>query len=269
MRTSGRPRGPRRCRQVPDRTLKIALPRAENPSEPGRAHPLKDETVLTTQTHGRWLAVLLLVAYAPAAGAGVIRGTVRLPALPRAPVALQPYAGNANALPDAAPPVQGLAEDAVIYVESLAPAVADSLPSSPLRPRLVQEHQSFVPHVLPVAVGTAVDFPNRDAIYHNVFSLSPVQRFDLGKYPRGQSRQVRFRKAGLVRVFCDIHSNMEAFIVVLPNRAFTQPDAAGAFTLPDLPPGTYRLVLWHPDFGEARATAAVPDSGDVRVALGY
>lgn len=215
------------------------------------------------------MSVVLLAALAPAAGAGVIRGTVRVPALPPAPEALRPYAGNANAFPDAGPPAQGLVTDAVVYVETLDPAVADSLPPSPIRPRLVQEHQSFEPHVLPVAVGTEVDFPNRDAIYHNVFSLSPVQRFDLGKYPRGQSRQVRFRRTGVGHVFCDIHSNMEAFIVVLPHRAFTQPDADGAFALPDLPPGDYRLVLWHPDFGETRTAVTVPDSGDVRVRLGY
>jgi hypothetical protein len=120
-----------------------------------------------------------------------------------------------------------------------------------------------------VAVGTEVDFPNRDAIYHNVFSLSPVKRFDLGKYPRGHSKQVTFGKPGRVQVFCDIHSNMEAHIIVLPHRAFTRPGEKGAYALPDLPAGTYTLVLWHPDFGETRTKVTVTAQQDTRADLGY
>jgi hypothetical protein len=108
-----------------------------------------------------------------------------------------------------------------------------------------------------------VDFPNLDPIYHNVFSLSPVRRFDLGKYPRGHSRQVTFPKPGLVNVYCDIHSDMEAFILVLPNHAFARPTRAGEFTLPDLPAGRYILKAWHPDLGERSETVEVPATGDV------
>jgi plastocyanin len=216
-----------------------------------------------------WLAAGLIALMAAPASAGIIRGEVRLPPAGAAPVALQPYAGNANSLPGARAPVPGRVRDAIVYVERLSPDVSAAIPAPALRPQLIQEEQSFKPRVLAVARGTEVDFPNRDAIYHNVFSLSPIQRFDLGKYPRGQSRQVTFRRAGVVHVFCDIHSNMEAFIRVLPNRAFAQPDDSGAFALPDLPGGTYELVLWHPEFGETRAAVSVPDSRDARVTLRF
>jgi plastocyanin len=250
--------------------LKPGTVRAENPEEPG-GHPpsLMDETLVNPVRRGTWLSVAMLALFCATAHAGVIRGTVRVPSggAPRA--ALDPYAGNANALPGAAAPAQGRAADAVIWVEKLPAETAAALPERPGRARLVQEGQTFKPRVLAVAVGNEVDFPNRDPIYHNVFSLSPVRRFDLGKYPRGQSRTVAFRRTGVAHVFCDIHSNMEAFVVVVPNRAFAQPDAAGAFALPELPAGDYVLVLWHPDSGEARTRVTVPADGDVRVALGF
>ena len=95
-----------------------------------------------------------------------------------------------------------------------------------------QRNETFVPHVLAVRTGTIVDFPNSDRIYHNVFSLSPTRRFDLGRYAVGRSKAVRFDRPGVVRVFCDIHSHMSAFILVFSHRYFavTQPD--GTFQLP-------------------------------------
>jgi plastocyanin len=228
-----------------------------------------DEMLVNLFRRGIWLSVAGLALLAAAAHAGVIRGTVRVPSTGAPRAALDPYAGNANALPGAAAPAQGRVADAVVWVEKLPAEIAAALPATPGRARLVQEDQTFKPRVLAVAVGSEVDFPNRDPIYHNVFSLSPVQRFDLGKYPRGQSRTVTFRRTGIAHVFCDIHSNMEAFVVVVPNRAFTQPDAAGAYALPDLPAGDYVLVLWHPDLGESRTPVTIPADADARVALEF
>ncbi len=197
-------------------------------------------------------AACLLLAAASPSGAACIRGTVRVPASPHADPAFQPYAGQASSMPAHAMPTLGVVSDAVVYVESL-PAAADSaLPMSASRPKLAQKDQSFVPRVIVVPVGGSVDFPNLDPIYHNVFSVSPPKRFDLGKYPRGQSRTVRFTKPGLVNVFCDIHSNMAAFILVVPSRAFAQARTDGSFRLPDLPPGRYALAWWHPDFRGGR-----------------
>jgi fermentation-respiration switch protein FrsA (DUF1100 family) len=99
--------------------------------------------------------------------------------------------------------------------------------------------------VLAIRTGTIVDFPNSDRVYHNVFSLSVTRRFDLGRYAAGRSKAVRFDRPGVVRVFCDIHSHMNAFIVVFAHRYFdvTQPD--GSYQLPPVPPGTYTVAGWY------------------------
>jgi len=203
------------------------------------------------------------------AGAAEIHGTVRVPAT-REPehASSNPYPGRANALSNPMPMVYGAVTDAVVYLDG--PAPAGGTPPAPARPpKLAQRGQSFVPRVLPVAIGTRVDFPNYDPIYHNVFSVSPVKRFDLGKYARGKSKSVVFDKPGRVNVYCEIHSGMEAFIVVLPDAWFTQPDANGAFALPDLPAGTYSLKAWHPDFGERTATVVVSEGKDATVEIDF
>lgn len=210
------------------------------------------------------LVVLMLVAPG-ASAAGVIRGVVHLPAAPGTAVRYQPYAGRASSLADAARTVRGRVTDAVISVEWLPPAADSAIAAPASRPRLSQSQQAFVPRVLAVPAGTTVDFPNLDPIYHNVFSVSPARRFDLGKYPRGDSRAVRFPKPGVVNVYCDIHSDMAAFIVVLPNHAYTQPAEDGSWRLPELPAGRYTVCWWHPDFEGGRREVVVPATGDVAV----
>ena len=214
-----------------------------------------------------WVAGLALVL-APLAEAGVVRGVVRPPAvMSKAAAARNPYPGTVHALPGAEPVVSGLVSDAVISIERIPKAVDSTLARPAARPRLAQRNQSFVPHVLPVAAGTTVEFPNLDPIFHNVFSVSPGKRFDLGKYPRGQSRSVRFERPGLIQVYCDIHSNMAAFIVVLQNHAFAQPDGSGRFALPDLPAGEYVVNVWHPDYPAIRRAIRVPPGGDLDLDL--
>lgn len=215
--------------------------------------------------------VALFCAMAGSATAGVIRGTLRVPSRAGAPaVSMNAYPGSARSMPGMHGSVRGLASDAVVYVDHV-PASAESALArinAPL-PRLAQKDQSFVPRVLGIAAGTEVDFPNLDPIYHNVFSLSPVRRFDLGKYPRGNSRQVRFPKPGLVNVYCDLHSDMEAFILVLPHHGFARPSATGEFAIPALPAGRYVLRAWHPDLGEQSTTVNVPTTGNVTASLSY
>ena len=116
-------------------------------------------------------------------------------------------------------------------------------PSSALAVR--QEGLSFTPHVLPVLKGSTVEFPNADTVFHNVFSLSHASTFDLGRYPRGESKSVRFDAPGLVKVFCHIHSDMSAVVLVLDNPYFVVPDAGGRFRIDGIPPGEYRAVAWH------------------------
>ena len=216
------------------------------------------------------LACALLALAAPPAAPGVVRGVVRVPALGGGSVvAANPYPGRASALPGRHDPPRGLVTDAVVSVAQLPPGVDSLLTTDPSGRVLAQRQQAFSERVLSCVVGTVVDFPNQDPIFHNVFSVSPVKRFDLGKYPRGHSKQVRFNKTGLVQVFCDIHPSMACFILVLPNRAFARPDENGAFALPRLPAGSYTIKLWHPDFGEITRNVRVPASGDVTLDLAY
>ena len=211
---------------------------------------------------------LFLLLHAVNADAAVIRGVVRVPTARESDrAALNPYPGRANALANPTPVVHGAVTDAVIYVDGPAPARPAEPHASGRPARLAQKGQAFVPRVLPVLVGATIDFPNYDPIYHNVFSVSPTKRFDLGKYARGKSKSQTFNKPGLVNVYCEIHSGMEAFILVLPHPWFTQPDADGSFSLPPLPAGTYKLKAWHPDFGERTVTVVVSDDETKDVAV--
>ena len=131
----------------------------------------------------------------------------------------------------------------VLYLES-APALrgyARALPAAALR----QRDEQFAPHILTVVAGTTVDFPNDDPIYHNVFSLSQARTFDLGRYPRGRSKLIRFDTPGIVQVFCHLHADMNGYILVLEHPFFVVPDAQGRYALDGVPPGDYRLVAWH------------------------
>jgi plastocyanin len=122
---------------------------------------------------------------------------------------------------------------------------------------LRQENETFVPHVLAIAKGSTVDFPNDDPFFHNVFSLSSAAAFNLGRYPRGQSRPWKFSKAGLVKVFCDIHSHMSASIVVLDHPYFTIPGTDGHYEIRNVPAGQYTIVGWHERVGERAASVRV------------
>jgi plastocyanin len=118
-----------------------------------------------------------------------------------------------------------------------------------------QRNETFVPYVLAITVGTTVDFTNSDRTYHNVFSLSKPRRFDLGRYAAGQSKAVSFDRPGVVRVFCEIHSHMSAFILVFNHRFFATTDAEGRYRIDNVPPGAYTIVAWND--GEARETRTV------------
>jgi plastocyanin len=195
--------------------------------------------------------------------AGTIRGVVSASERPGgSPHRFNPYPGSAQSM-QPAPFMRGVVTDAVVYVDGPVSS-RGARPGSEAHPleggRLAQKGQSFMPRVLPIAVGSKVDFPNMDPIYHNVFSVSPTKRFDLGKYGRGKSKSLVFDKVGLVNVYCDIHSNMEGFILVLPNRWFTQPAPDGSFELKSLPAGTYRIKAWHPDLGERVVSVTVGEN---------
>ena len=111
--------------------------------------------------------------------------------------------------------------------------------------RVIQKAKRFMPHVSVIGVGSSVDWPNLDPIFHNAFSNFAGQPFDTGLYPPGGTQRIRFMREGVVRVFCNIHSSMSAVIVVVPSPWFTATRADGTFSLGDVPPGEYLLKVWH------------------------
>jgi hypothetical protein len=110
---------------------------------------------------------------------------------------------------------------------------------------MLQKNKTFTPHVLAITVGTTVDFPNRDFIFHNAFSNYNGETFDIGLYPPRTTKSTVFSRAGVVRVFCNIHPTMSAVIVVLKSPYFGVSDHSGAFQIPNVPPGSYRLLVFH------------------------
>ncbi len=134
----------------------------------------------------------------------------------------------------------------VVFLE---PVDRSLRPSVPVHTRVLsQRHRQFSPRVLPIVAGTTVEFPNDDTIFHNAFSLSRVAPFDLGIYNPGHTGSVTFEESGLVKVYCNIHPQMSASILVLENDLFSTTDQRGVFVVPCVPAGTYRLRTWH-EFG--------------------
>jgi plastocyanin len=189
---------------------------------------------------------------------GTIRGKVEVRLEAPSPVARPDVAALGMPRPREVPDRR----TAVVFLET-APRGAFEAPS-PGHAVLDQRNETFVPHVLAVTVGTTVEFPNSDRVFHNVFSLSKARSFDLGRYPRGASRSVRFDRPGMVRVFCEIHSHMSAFVLVFAHRFFDTTDETGRYRIEGVPPGTYELAAWHE--GEVRSTREVrvpPEGGQV------
>ncbi len=123
----------------------------------------------------------------------------------------------------------------------------DSLP--PLKPvepipTIAQKDMMFKPSVMAVSVGSTVEFPNLDPFFHNVFSYSKTKKFDLGRYEQGKSKPVTFDKPGIVKIFCEIHYSMRAYLHVLASPYFAVTDEKGGFTIPDVKPGNYTLHVW-------------------------
>jgi len=148
----------------------------------------------------------------------------------------------------------------VIYLEDLPLMRSAQLSEKPaVRPRYVmdQKELTFVPHVLPILAGSTVEFPNSDPVYHNVFSFSKIRTFDLGRYPTGRSKAITFNQPGLVKVYCDMHSQMNAFILVLTNPHFTLSDENGNYAIRDIPAGAYTVKAWFARLPEKTASVTI------------
>ena len=119
------------------------------------------------------------------------------------------------------------------------------VPAPTMRAEITTAEKQFSPHVLVVPVGSSISFPNHDPFNHNVFSLSEENPFDLGLYGRGETPAVAFERAGIVRVYCNVHSQMSALVVVRDNPWYAQPASDGSFTISAVPPGRYTIHAWH------------------------
>ena len=152
----------------------------------------------------------------------------------------------------------------VVWLEPLSGAAM--VPAGTKHVEMIQKDKTFIPHVLAITVGTTVDFPNLDPIFHNAFSNYNGQIFDIGLYPPGTSRSISFRRDGVVRVFCNIHPTMSAVIVVLKSPYFAVSNKSGAVQITGVPPGSYRLRVFHERATEQTLNALtrvieVPEAG--------
>jgi plastocyanin len=134
------------------------------------------------------------------------------------------------------------AQNAVIWLDAVNPP--PQVQSS--RVVLDQRNLTFTPHVLAVRVGTTVEFPNNDKVFHNVFSFRDGKKFDLGMYPKGMSKRIVFDKPGLARLFCNIHPNMAAYVMAVDTPYFAVSNESGTFSIAGIPPGTYTYHAWRP-----------------------
>jgi len=140
--------------------------------------------------------------------------------------------------------------DAVVWLEGAGT-------SKPGRAEIGTEKKQFLPRVVVVGAGSTVAFPNHDPFDHNVFSLSGEGPFDLGLYGRGETRTAQFAKPGVIRVYCNVHAQMSAFVVVRNTPFYTQPATDGSFRLTGVPPGSYLLKAWHERGGETEVKVTV------------
>jgi len=145
---------------------------------------------------------------------------------------------------------------AVVFVDQLPPGATEPT-AAPRTAAMDQVQKQFVPHVLPVVVGTAVSFPNHDQIHHHVYSFSRTKTFELPLYKGENAAPVVFDQLGAAKIGCNIHDWMDAVIVVVPTPHYALTDDTGLFVLRDLPPGSYGVVAWHERQRAAQARQTV------------
>jgi len=151
--------------------------------------------------------------------------------------------------------------DVVVYLEG-----AKARPQAG-RATISMRAKAFLPHVLVVPVGSTVEFPNEDSILHNAFSLSGGNRFDLDLYKKPRSGSFTFQHPGIVRIYCNIHPQMSAVVVVRDNPFFAKATRDGAFSIDGVPAGRYTLRAWHERGAEVESEIVVPATGQAEASL--
>ena len=202
-----------------------------------------------------WLAPAAMLAvctpWTPVAqDAATVRGRVQIgiPVATRRPTSAYP----SRAVPSAKLAPESERRHVVVYLRNAKPQAV-----TPMKVAIRQRDENFTPRVVAVTVGSQVEFPNDDPIYHNVFSLSRVRTFNLGRFPRGETRHVRFDRPGVVKVFCEIHSHMSATVMVFDHPWFTVPNDAGEFELTGMSAGERQITAWHERLGDTTVTVRV------------
>jgi plastocyanin len=211
-------------------------------------------------------AILFLISLAalPFWGAGAtVRGTIVVSKkVSRKTVTPVAYDLRGTAVNDAHPQSEAgnEFEKVALWLEPDAP-----MQPAPVTATMQQRNRRFEPGLLIIPAGSTVEFPNGDPIFHNVFSLSHTQPFDLGYYADGRSKSVRFTRPGIVQVYCLVHPGMYGVVVVTTTPWSGKPSGDGAYSLPDVPAGHYDLMLWQRVVGLVRKKVAVPETGVVQV----
>ena len=192
-----------------------------------------------------------------AGGTGSIEGTLTVKRPPPRRTASPYPARGAQA------PRQVQVVPAVVYLKGAVPGAAGGGEAA----SMAQRDTAFAPPVLVVKAGTSVGFPNADPFFHNVFSYSGPARFDLGRYPQGESKSVTFDEPGVVKIYCEVHDFMRAAVIVTDSGVHAVVSGDGRFSLSGLPAGTYTLVAWHPDVGQSETEVRVEEGRATRVDL--
>lgn len=135
-------------------------------------------------------------------------------------------------------------------------------PSKPLQnAKIIQKNFQFEPQLLIVPINSKVEFPNMDTEFHNVFSYSKIKRFDLGRYHKGESKTVTFKKPGVGKIYCEIHEWMRAAIIVVENPFYTVADMKGYYEIKNIPPGTYEFLIWKIDHKKQISEIVISEKG--------
>ena len=151
--------------------------------------------------------------------------------------------------------------DAVVYVEKIA---GKTFPPPAAHAKIDQKNMKFTPSVLPVLVGTTVNFLNSDAVLHNVFSPDGcADKFNLGTWPQGQIKSFTFKKECVAALLCKVHPEMEGFAAALPTPYYAVTSADGSYHIKDVPDGTHTVKVWHPRLKAASKSVTVKGSTDV------